>query len=162
MLGPPVSAGVRGQSVRPYFSLIFSLCLAAQARAATLDEIFAGIRTCSFDKFYYAPWDPKPPHQYFVGREPIADSKSDQYRFKVADTLFGLPVVEIRVPGTWAFYSVTFDAPLTTARKVLRTKFGTHFPRSKKSLMGEAPALEALAGNPKQSVLYCIEPQGGE
>jgi hypothetical protein len=138
--------------------LIFpALFFSTQLSAVTLDEIFVGIKTCSFKEFQFVPDDAHQTHPYLVGREPTPASDKFQYYFKVYDALFGLPVVEVSVPGTWVFHSVTFDVPLDKAREVLRKKFGTHFPNSKQSLAGKVPALEASASNPNQSVLYCAE-----
>lgn len=147
--------------LRTWSAFIFILILPQVARATSLDELFKNVRTCSFNRFYYSAMDKDKGHPYFVGRKPIDDSKHDSHVFKVSDTLFGLPVVEIQAPGTWDFHAVTFDVPLKESRKVIRKKFGSNFHRSKESLAGSRPALEASAVNPNQSILYCNEREGG-
>ncbi|MEZ0233235.1 MAG: hypothetical protein ACAH12_10380 [Methylophilaceae bacterium] len=145
--------------MRTFLIVVPAFFFAAQVSAAGLDKIYAGIKTCTFNQFYYAPWDTKAPHPYFIGLQPTAQSNNDLYTFEVKDTLFGMPVVEIQVPGTWGFHSVTFNVPISKARKVLHRKFGTHFPISEKSKAGEVPALVTSEANPNQSVLYCNEPE---
>lgn len=140
---------------------VSAIFLSTQVNAVTLDEVFINIKTCSFSGFYYAPWSKEPTHPYLAGRQPSQGSSGDLYYFKTSDTLFGLPVSEIRVPGTWGFHSVTFDKPLTEVRKVVRKKFGSNFPISTKSRSGEVPALVASTTNKNQSILYCNEPDEG-
>ncbi|MDO8891753.1 MAG: hypothetical protein Q7V00_07920 [Sulfurimicrobium sp.] len=147
--------------MRTWFAFATALMLPQFAGATSLDEIFKNIRTCSFNQFYYSPWDANKGHTYFANRKPVEESKNDSYVFKVSDTLFGLPVVEIQVPGTWDFHAVTFDVPLKESQKVLLKKFGSTFPRSKASLAGDRPALEVSTTNPNQSILYCNEKEGG-
>lgn len=147
--------------LRAWFALAAALLLSSHARASALDEIFKNVKSCSFGQFYYSPWDANESHRYFANRKPIGEAVSDSYVFKVSETLFGLPVVEIQVPGTWDFHAVTFDVPLKESQKVLRKKFGSTFPRSKASDAGVRPALEASASNPNQSILYCNEKDGG-
>ncbi len=135
-------------------------CLPIQAWPVTLDEVFAQVRDCKFDHFYFAPWDTtQPVHPYFAQRklEPYREEESIYY-FKVQDTLFGLPVVELFVPGTWDLHGVVLDVPLAVAREALRKRFGTDFAPSPRSRIGEVPALLAWQPNPgRQSVLVCEE-----
>lgn len=145
--------------MRIRIAMISFLCIAIHARAVTLDEIFANVDSCAFDQFWYSTWAREPLHPYLASLVPTSDSSPDQYRFLVKDSLFDLPVIELRVPGTWGFHSVTFDVPLQTARKAIQDRFGSQFPPSRNSLRGEAPALVASKTNPKQSVLYCNEPE---
>lgn len=148
--------------MRIILALSAALMLPQLAGAASLDELFKKVSTCTFQHFYYSPaWDKDKGHPYFANREPIGTSSGDTYRFKVSETLFGLPVVELQVPGTWNFHAVTFDVPLKQSREVLFKKFGSTFPRSKASLAGTRPALEASPTNPNQSILYCNEQEGG-
>ncbi len=143
--------------------LVFSaaLMLSHFAGATSLDGVFENVRTCSFNRFFYSPWAADKSHEYFFNRKPIDESKNDSYVFKVSDTLFGLPVVKVQVPGTWDFHAVTFDVPLKESRKVLLKKFGSTFQPSNASLTGTRPALEASVTNPNQSILYCNEQEGG-
>ena len=130
------------------------------AQAVTLDALFSRVKQCQFGNFYYAPWDTVTPiHPYFSQRalKPYREEES-LYYFKVQDTLFGLPVVTLFVPGTWDYHGVVFDVPLATARKVMQKRFGSSFAESKRSRAGEAPMLVAYKDNPtKQSVLACAE-----
>jgi hypothetical protein len=130
------------------------------AQAVTLDEVFARVNECRFDHFYYAPWDTtQAVHPYFAQRklEPYREEESIYY-FKVQDTLFGLPVVELFVPGTWDIHGVILDVPLAVAREALRKRFGTTFAPSTRSRIGEEPALLPWQPNPgRQSVLVCEE-----
>jgi hypothetical protein len=146
--------------LRTWVVFLAALMLTHVAGAMSLDRLFQNVRTCSFNRFFYSPWAADESHEYFLNRKPIDESKSDSYVFKVTDTLFGLPVVEVRVPGTWDFHAVTFDVPLKESRKVLLKKFGSTFQPSKASLDGTRPALVASATNPKQSILYCNEQEG--
>ena len=124
--------------------------------AITLDQIYAHVQTCTFDNFYYADWKGEKPHIYFLERnmKPYLQ-KDGLYYFKVSETLFGLPVSEIWVPGTWAMHVVIFDVPLHTARENLRSKLHSEFRPSKKSDEGEIPALEAYVRDTRKSVFYC-------
>ncbi|MBI5275164.1 MAG: hypothetical protein HY854_01795 [Burkholderiales bacterium] len=138
------------------------VCLDARAAPQSLDEIMKGFGTCEFGDFYYDMTERTPHHPYLARlAAPPKDAKGDLYTFRIADRLWGMPVVEIRVPGTWGYHSVTFDVPLAEARRIIRGKFGSEFRRSKRSMEGEKPALEALPSNPKQSVFYCNELEGG-
>jgi len=96
------------------------VCASAQAiagsgtaKAVTLDTLFARVKQCQFGNFYYAPWDTATPiHPYFAQRALKPHREKDGlYEFKVNDTLFGLPVVALFVPGTWDFHGVVFDVP---------------------------------------------------
>jgi hypothetical protein len=101
-------------------------------------------------------------HPYFSQRalKPYREEEG-LYYFKVQDTLFGLPVVTLFVPGTWDYHGVVFDVPLATARKVMRQRFGSTFAESRRSRDGEAPMLVAYKDNPtRQSVLASGESQG--
>jgi hypothetical protein len=134
------------------------------ASAATLDEAFSNFRECNFRGFFYAPWDPQhQPHPYFSERD-LKPYKEDSglYYFKVKDTLFGLPVVEIIVPGTWDLHAVIFDVPLADARRTLKRQFGDEFRSSDNSRDGRAPVLEMKSGESNRSALYCNEVEGGE
>jgi hypothetical protein len=130
------------------------------AQPVTLDTLFARVQQCQFGNFYYAPWDTATPiHPYFSQRalKPYREEEG-LYYFKVQDTLFGLPVVTLFVPGTWDYHGVVFDVPLATARKIMRQRFGRTFTESRRSRDGEAPMLVAYKDNPsQQSVLACVE-----
>ena len=130
--------------------------------AVTLDEIFLNFQKCEFKEFYYAPWETnKPVHPYFSERNLNPYKEQDGlYYFKVKDKLFGLPVSELIVPGTWAYHVVIFDVPLAKARAVLKRKFGATFAPSKKSEEGFSPALDKTSV-PNTSALYCKEIEGG-
>jgi hypothetical protein len=132
----------------------------AAAQPVTLDTLFARVQQCQFGNFYYAPWDTATPiHPYFSQRalKPYREEEG-LYYFKVQDTLFGLPVVTLFVPGTWDYHGVVFDVPLATARQVMRQRFGRTFAESRRSRDGEAPMLVAYKDNPtRQSVLACEE-----
>lgn len=158
---PPFASDVRGHQLHTWLAFLIALMLPSHVWASSLDELFQGVTTCSFNQFYYSPWDANKSHPYFATRKPVDETKLESFVFKVSETLFGLPVVEIQVPGTWDFHAATFDVPLRESRKVLLRKFGSAFPRSKASLAGSRPALEASAKNPNQSVLYCNEREGG-
>lgn len=148
--------------VRVLLILIFATPLFA--RAITLEEAFAGFRKCQFNRFYYAPWDPKETLHPYLAERGLTPYKEENglYFFKVKDSLFGLPVSEIIIPGTWDLHAVTFDVPLVKARKILKRRFGSAFAPSAKSEEGTDPALEAVADNPGRSSLYCNEAEGGE
>ncbi len=132
--------------------------------AATLEDAFAGFQKCDFKDFYYAPWDPTlKVHPYIAerGLKPYKEEKG-LYFFKVSDRLFGLPVSEIIIPGTWDLHAVVFDVPLAKAQKEFRRRFGSTFAPSAKSAEGMAPALDVLTNEPDRSSLYCNEVEGGE
>ena len=144
---------------------LFALLMAVPslAIAGTLAEAFAGFRNSQFDGFYYAEWEsPATSHPYLVkkGLKPYKD-QSDLYHFKVKETLFGMPVSEIIIPGTWELHAVVFDVPLATAQKAMKRRFGTTFAPSAKSAAGEAPALEIFNGDPARSALYCDAHEAG-
>ena len=132
----------------------------ATPQAITLDALFARVKQCQFGNFYYAPWDTSQPiHPYFSQRalKPYREEEG-LYYFKVQDTLFGLPVVTLFVPGTWDFHGVVFDVPLATARKVMQQRLGSSLTESRRTRAGEAPMLVAYKDNPtQQSVLACAE-----
>lgn len=112
------------------------------AQALSLDELFSDVLHCKFPGFFYAPWDP-PVNPYFVERDLQPYKEQDGlYYFHVSDTLFGLPVRELIVPGTWDYHLVVFDAPAVRVRQVLRTKFRSSFPVARASQKGEAPYLD--------------------
>lgn len=126
------------------------------AVAVTLDDAFSDVRNCQFKDFYYAPWTKEQPiHPYFSERnlKPFKE-ENGVYYFKVKDTLFGLPVSELIVPGTWDVHGVTFDVPLSKSRKIISKKFGSTFPPSSKA--DQSPILDK-ANRANQSVFYCIE-----
>ena len=143
-------------------SLVLMFATQTSATAVTLDEVFSNFQKCNFKGFYYAPWDTsRPIHPYFAERnlKPYKENNGVYY-FKVKDSLFGLPVSEIMVPGTWDYHGVVFDAPLAKTREVMNRKFGTAFVPSDKSKAGESPALEKTI-DASQSGLYCNETEGG-
>lgn len=143
--------------------LLFSIFLySGTGAAASLDKLFANVATCQFDQFYYDEPTRNPPHPYFIERslKPYKE-ENGLYFFHVKDSMFGLPVVELIVPGTQDLHGVTFDVPLVKARKVISSKFGTTFRESKKSRDGKAPVLAADHKNINRSVLYCVEGEGG-
>ncbi|MDO8595732.1 MAG: hypothetical protein Q7R45_03825 [Sulfuricaulis sp.] len=163
-------SGLRGDiadrnMVRSILRQLFVLILAvpASASAVTLEELFADFRKCDFKGFYYAPWDTRQPaHPYFLERKLKPYKEQDGiYYFKVKESLFGLPVSELIVPGTWDFHAVIFDVPPAKARARLKQRFGTGFAPSDKSGAGDAPALEATDHAPNKSILYCNEREGG-
>lgn len=141
-----------------FLLLSFWGTLSTPAQAVTLDEAYSNFKKCEFKNFYYADWMGEKPHVYFSERKltPYAE-KDGLYYFKVSDTLFGLPVSELWVPGTWDYHVVIFNLPLSKARSVLRSKFGSEFRPSKKSDNGEVPALEEYQKDRSKSVFYCKE-----
>ena len=138
------------------------LLLPVSAFAVSLEQAVSGFQNCSFKAFFYAPGEKQPGHPYFAERK-LRPYKEENglYFFKVNDSLFGLPVVEIAVPGRWDYHGIVFDVPLQKARAAFKQRFGSAFVPSKKSKSGEAPALDIVAGNAEQSVLLCNEREGG-
>ncbi len=138
------------------------LLLPVSTFAVSLEQAVSGFRNCSFKAFFYAPWDKQPEHPYFSERnlKPYKE-ENGLYFFKVNDVLFGLPVAEIVVPGTWDYHGIVFDVPLKKARATFKQRFGSPFAPSKKSKFGEAPELGIVTDNSKQSVLFCNEREGG-
>lgn len=144
-------------------TLFMSLSVSAVAEAATLEEAFVRFRSCDFQGFFYAEGDPKTPaHSYFIERNLRPYREQDGlYHIKTKDSLWGLPVSELIVPGTWDFHGVVFDAPLKEVRAHMKHRFGKSFSPSKDSNDGESPALSQFRGNPNQSILFCNEREGG-
>lgn len=142
------------------FAISHAIAAPGAAQTVTLDTLFARVKQCQFGNFYYAPWDTATPiHPYFSQRalQPYREEEG-LYYFNVRDTLFGLPVVKLFVPGTWDYHGVVFDVPLATARKVIQQRFGSTFPESRRARNGDAPMLVAYKDNPtQQSVLACAE-----
>ena len=145
-------------------SLVLVFVAPLFARATTLEETLAGFRECQFNRFYYAPWDPQEKLHPYLAERRLTPYKEENglYFFKVKDSLFGLPVSEIIIPGTWSLHAVIFDVPLAKAQKIFKRRFGNVFAPSAKSAEGKAPALEAVAAEPSRSSLYCNEVEGGE
>jgi len=144
--------------------LLFSFLLYSGAgKADSLEKLFANVATCQFDKFYYDEPTRNQPHPYFIERslKPYKE-ENGLYFFHVKDSMFGLPVVELVVPGTQDLHGVIFDVPLVKARKVISSKFGSAFKESQKSRDGKAPELTSYQKDTKRSVLYCVEGEGGE
>jgi hypothetical protein len=141
-------------------ALIIATTTPAAAQAVTLDALFARVARCEFGNFFYAPWDTSQPiHPYFSERKlkPYRD-KEGLYYFKIQDTLFGLPAVELFVPGTWDYHGVVLDVPLETARKAMQQRFGSSFTETARTRAGQAPVLVAYKNNTTgQSVLACVE-----
>ena len=141
-------------------ALIIATTTPAAAQAVTLDALFAMVARCEFGNFFYAPWDTSQPiHPYFSERKlkPYRD-KEGLYYFKIQDTLFGLPAVELFVPGTWDYHGVVLDVPLETARKAMQQRFGSSFTETARTRAGQAPVLVAYTNNSTgQSVLACVE-----
>jgi hypothetical protein len=141
-------------------ALIIATTTPAAAQAVTLDALFARVARCEFGNFFYAPWDTSQPiHPYFSERKlkPYRD-KEGLYYFKIQDTLFGLPAVELFVPGTWDYHGVVLDVPLETARKAMQQRFGSSFTETARTRAGQAPVLVAYKNNSTgQSVLACVE-----
>lgn len=141
---------------------VFMLFCPVNVSAITLDQLFSKFHKCQFPGFYYAPWDKQPAHPYFFERNltPYKEA-GGLYYFKVKDSLFGLPVSELVVPGTWDFHGVVFDVPLKKAQTGLKRRFGTAFSLSDKSFEGERPALDKVDEDQNKSILYCNEREGG-
>lgn len=152
--------------VSPFIRIFFTFLFAAPllAKAATLEDAFSGFRKCQFQGFFYAPWDPKIKIHPYLSERGLKPYKEDKgvYFFKVRDTLFGLPVSEIIIPGTWDFHAVVFDVSLAKAQSVLKSRLGSAFAPSAKSDKGKAPALGTLIDYPGHSSLYCNEVEGEE
>lgn len=141
-------------------SLFLFLCvsISCTVEAADLESLFSGVATCHFDKFYYDEPDRNLPHSYFIERALKPYKEADGlYYFLVNEQVFGLPAVELVVPGTQDLHAVIFDTPLTIARKALSARFGSDFRESAKSRNGEAPVLVSDVKNVKRSILYCVE-----
>ena len=144
--------------------LLSAILLPIWAQATSLEEVFRDFRKCDFEGFYYAPWDPQhkvPPYLEERSLTPYKEA-GGLYYFKVKDTLFGLPVSEIIIPGTWNLHAVVFDAPLAKTQRALKRRFGSVFSPSALSAEGKVPALEIAVENPNRSALYCNEVEGGE
>jgi len=132
--------------------------------AETLEEAFSKFQECQFKDFYYAPNAPEskpPPYLSERGLVPYKE-ENGLYFFRVRDYMYGLPVSELILPGTWDMHAVIFDVPLEKSQEIFKHRFGHVFAPSEKSAKGEVPALEALIGNSSQSSLYCNEVEGGE
>ncbi len=144
--------------------LLLMFALPSCAMAETLEKAFSDFRKCEFKGFYYAPWSPEQPVHPYIAERGLTPYKEENglYFFKVKDTLFGLPVSEIVIPGTWDFHAVKFDVPLTKAQKVFKQRFSSVFSPSPKSAEGTAPALETVENDRNRSFLYCNEAEGGE
>jgi hypothetical protein len=138
-------------------SLVVMFAIPTFSFAVTLDEVFLSFQKCEFRNLYYAPWITNEPlHPYLSERKLKPYKELDGlYYFKVKDTLFGLPVSEIIIPGTYDLHGVIFDMPLTQTRAVLKRKFGKSFAPSQKSKFGIAPALGQPADASNRSILYC-------
>lgn len=138
------------------------LLLASPVGAADLDQLFAGLDACQFDFFYYDEPARNPSHSFFSerGLKPYKE-RDGLYHFHVQEQLFGLPVVELVVPGTQDFHMAVFDVPATEAKPVLTARFGIDFALSVPALAGEAPSLVADPRDPGRSFVYCVERQGG-
>ncbi|MBK8524794.1 MAG: hypothetical protein IPL58_12315 [Betaproteobacteria bacterium] len=133
-------------------------------QATSLEEVFRDFQKCDFEGFYYAPWDPQHTVHPYLAERNLTPYKevSGLYYFKVKDTLFGLPVAEIIIPGTWNLHAVVFDAPLAKTQRALKRRFGSVFAPSALSAEGKVPALEIDVENQNRSGLYCNEVEGGE
>ncbi|CAI8767919.1 hypothetical protein [Methylocaldum szegediense] len=148
---------------RPLLVYFLVFAVPSFAKATTLEEVFAGFRTCEFPNFFYAPWDSQQKvHPYLAerGLTPYKE-KDGLYYFKVKDSFFGLPVSEIIIPGTWDFHSIVFDVPLAEAQKTFKRVFGNVFPPSEQADAGEAPALVERFDDPNRSALYCNKVEAG-
>jgi len=134
------------------------------AQATSLEEVFHDFRKCNFEGFYYAPWDPQHKVHPYLAERSLTPYKEvgGLYYFQVKGTLFGIPVSEIIIPGTWDLHAVVFDAPLAKIQRVLKRRFGSVFAPSSLSAEGKVPALEIAVENPNRSALYCNEVEGGE
>lgn len=150
--------------MRIHLFLVLIFALPLSSKAATLEEAFADFRKCEFNRFYYEPWDSKQTVHPYIAERKLTPYKEENglYFFKVKDTLFGLPVSEIIIPGTWDLHAVVFDVPLDKAQRVIKNRFGEVFAPSPKSGAGTAPALETAYDDPNRSSLYCNEAEGGE
>lgn len=130
-------------------SLLMCFSFAGAGEAANLESLFANVATCHFDKFYYDEPTRNQPHTYFIERALKPYTEEDGlYYFHVKEQMFGLPAVELVVPGTQDLHAVIFDVPIAKARKVISSKFGTVFKESNKSREGKAPELTT---DPKKS-----------
>lgn len=138
--------------------LLIGLAFMGSVNAATLEGLFADVAKCQFDQFFYDEPSRNPPHAFFTERD-LKPYKEDNglYYFYVKELAFGLPVVELIVPGTQDLHAIIFDTPLATTRKVISSKFGSTFAESPNSLQGKEPALVIDPKNNKRSVLYCLE-----
>jgi len=131
-----------------------------KAPAVTLDKLFLNIKKCEFNNFYYEPEDISRPYFSERNLKPYKEYQGIYY-FKISDSLFGLPVSELIVPGTWNYHQVTFDAPLAQVREVIKKKFGSYFAKPKKYDAGYYPILEQDSDNPNKSIIYCDEKEIG-
>lgn len=139
-----------------FCSMVFVLFCPMAASADTLDQLLSKFHKCHLPPdFFYAPWDTaRPGHPYLRKLTPYKH-QDGLYYFKVKDSLFGLPVSGLIAPGTRPFHGVVFDVPMKEAQTVLRRRFGTTFPETKKSLDYRRPALGAPVEDRSKSILYC-------
>jgi len=153
------------QRVLVISTTLFFLIFSTSSNAVTLDDLFVNVQKCEFKNFYYADWGNESVHPFFAERKlkPYKNQdKSAIFYFKVKEKLFGLPVSEVVVPGTWDFHGVVFDVPLAQVRKVLKRKFGSEFRPSTKGKDGVVPVLDQDDKDHNKSVLYCNERDSGE
>lgn len=141
--------------------VVFTLpCLAS---TVSLHVQFRDVARCNFPGFYYAPWAP-PIHPYFVERRLTPYKEQDGlFYFRVSDTLFGLPVAELIVPGTWDYHMVRFDATAPQVRQTLKKRFGTEFAETAASKRGERPFVSVYNEDGRTWVSFgCSERTGGQ
>jgi hypothetical protein len=143
----------------PLLLTVLTWVAPAAASEVTLEELFKDFQKCDFKGFFYSPWDPtQAVHPYLLERALTPYKESNGlYYFKVKDSLFGLPVSEIIIPGTWDLHAVVFDVPVARARDVMKRRFGNTFSPSELSTAGKVPVLEPVEGETGRSVLYCNE-----
>lgn len=137
--------------------LLFSVsnCMAETG----LERMFAGFETCAFTGVYIDNGDIKP--EYLKSRKPYKEENGFAW-FRVADTMYGIPVVEVMIPSsTWSLHGIVFDVPLEQARAVLQKRFGRDFTqKSAEPEESEERFAQLIADrkNSARSVWVCTDP----
>jgi len=138
--------------------VLILLLIATEATAETgLEKMFKGFETCNVKNVYIDHKGNIIP-EYLRNKKPYKTKSSFAY-FHVNDTMYGMPVVEVEIPmSTWSAFAITFDVPISKARKILRKRFNSDFRSGKRSEAGEAPELVADRSNSKRTLWICTSP----
>lgn len=120
-----------------------------------LDTIFRDLASCTID-FYYTDWGGA--HAYFTVNklQPFRDG-GESYYFNVEETLFGLPVVGLIVPGTWAIHGVVFDRSPTELKAALQQVWGQELGDAKQEGWADLrkPVVDTNEAFPDKAVVFC-------